>query len=422
MGITVNRPVVDMGVLRGHSRTILRGTAAFLLASIVNTSSLFLISLAIARSLGSDGLGAYTVAITCIVVGTLIADMGIDSYIVRAFAPGITPPMMDFQTVFSAKLVLATAVAIAALAALSFGHWGSGSALAIASALVIPRAAAASLESYFKATQQRGVVLISTIVFALITSSVIVIGLDRGFDVTLTLATLLVCESLKASTLLLVFSRTTMASRLFIASAFTGIRRLLPATVPFALIGIISYVTSRADVLLLAGFKGPHEAGVYSAADRFMMTGNLIAFALYGSSLPVFASIADPTQRKLVIRRSLRVGASASFIAGSCLFLSAPFLIQVTFRFQESISLLQILAISFPGIIMNTLIGTALFALHEERRLVLILGSLCAVNLASNLLFIPRFGATASATISVLTEYAFTISYAILYVRRTALS
>jgi O-antigen/teichoic acid export membrane protein len=195
---------------------------------------------------------------------------------------------------------------------------------------------------------------------------------------------------------------------------------LLRTILPFAFIGAVAYVTSRIDVFLLGVLRGAQEAGIYAAADRFLISGNLLAYALYSASFPVISSIADAGQRRQVVARTLRNGALVSSAGALLLFLAAPVLIGLTYRFAESVTLLRILALSFPAVIVNTIVGSALFALHRERQIALVLGSACVANIAANFFCIPVYGALSSAVISVLTEYGFSGIYLFLYHHKTS--
>jgi O-antigen/teichoic acid export membrane protein len=170
-------------------------------------------------------------------------------------------------------------------------------------------------------------------------------------------------------------------------------------------------------VVLLGALRGSQEAGVYAAADRFLISGNLLAFALYGAAFPAFSAMTDLVHRHRVVIQTIRTGILLSAGGAAVLFIFAPELISLTYRFTESVALLRILSLSVPGVIVNSILGSALFALHRERLIATVLGVTCAANIVLNCVSIPLFGATGSAVISVLTEYGFMGVYGVVFVQ-----
>jgi O-antigen/teichoic acid export membrane protein len=198
------------------------------------------------------------------------------------------------------------------------------------------------------------------------------------------------------------------------------IKQTLLQSTPFALMALLSTATDRADLFLLAGMLGTAQAGVYAAADRFLMIGNLVEFALFASLFPILSSLTSRAQIIELTLRTSKVMISIAVVGAVILFAGAPLLIRFTFRFPESIPLLRILSLALPGMVANSLFRVALFSLRQERSVAAIFVLTCLGNIFLNLIFIPRFGTAASASVAVLTVYAVTLMYGVLYMRSVA--
>jgi O-antigen/teichoic acid export membrane protein len=412
MDLSVNRTDDVHSSAHRKVSEISRSTAVYLLTSVLNTLASFCISLFIAHVLGKEGLGIYTVALTGTMIGTLIADLGIDSYVLRAFARDEA----DLGQLLRLKLLSASVVACLTLAAMTVAFHRTTLPFVAAALLVVPRALTGLFEGYLKAIQRRTALATVSSAVSLVAVAIAYGGLAGGLDLGWTMICLLGVETMKAFLLFLLVRPSRVGAGIDGLPVATLLRSLLP----FAFIGTVAYVTSRIDVFLLGVLRGAQEAGIYAAADRFLISGNLLAYALYGASFPVISSITDACQRRHVVARTLRNGAVVSSGGAILLFLAAPSLIGLTYQFAESVTLLRVLALSFPAVIVNTIVGSALFALHRERQIAIVLGSACVANIAANVFCIPQYGATGSAAISVLTEYAFSGIYLFLYHRGTA--
>jgi PST family polysaccharide transporter len=74
--------------------------------------------------------------------------------------------------------------------------------------------------------------------------------------------------------------------------------------------------------------------------------------------------------------------------------------------FAHAGTLLRILAVSTPALFLNFALTFFLFARGSERAYLLIVGAMVVLNVALNLVFVPRFGAAGSAWATLATEAA----------------
>jgi O-antigen/teichoic acid export membrane protein len=157
---------------------------------------------------------------------------------------------------------------------------------------------------------------------------------------------------------------------------------------------------------------------LFSAADRFLRIGVLADSSLLASSLPILSSITDPSQHTHITRQTLVVLCVLSILCAIALYITAPVVVSLTFRFDESVPLLRILSVSLPAVLAHSVLRTSLFARRQERAVALLFGLACTVNIVLNIATIPQFGATGAAVVSAITEYMILGMYGVLYMRK----
>jgi O-antigen/teichoic acid export membrane protein len=169
---------------------------------------------------------------------------------------------------------------------------------------------------------------------------------------------------------------------------------------------IIIYL--QIDSVLLLQISGPHEAGIYAAADQFLNPLILLPAAVMSSIFPVISAVyaEDPARvRRLVqVAADLMAIISLPILAGA-IALSDPIVRAIYGEgFGASASLLPILMIAFVSICYGNLAGSLAPVLGLQWRLALYSAAGMAVNVLLNLLLIPHYGAHGSAWATVITE------------------
>ncbi len=397
---------------------IAAGSGRYFLSGLAGSASTFLIALMVARFLGRDGLGVFSTAFMMVMIGVLLSDLGMNSFIVREFAKAGERASPGVGSLLRSRLVVAIAVSAVLVAGSSLflpvGRFGV--VIASSAILIVSRSASGVFESYIKSRLRSGLHLAIAVCTGLLQCVLVAIVLLAGRGVGAVLCALSGVEVARSAFLFAVLHEEIGEKREH-GTLRQGLGPVLVQSLPFAIMAVLSLISDRADIFLLAAFRGAAEAGVYSAADRFLMVGNLVDFALFSYALPLFSSITDRGEIDRLTRRMLAGLMSLAIVGGVVLYVAAPALLRLTFRFSESALPLGVLAFSLPALFANSLARSALCAARLEKTIARIFGVACVLNLALNILIIPRFGAGGTAVVAVVTEYFVTGMYAILYFR-----
>ncbi|MDQ1684891.1 MAG: hypothetical protein QOC82_1628 [Frankiaceae bacterium] len=166
----------------------------------------------------------------------------------------------------------------------------------------------------------------------------------------------------------------------------------------------------RLDAVLLGVFKGNAAVGAYAVAYRLFETTLFLTFSVQGATFPVMAAAEDPSVVGREVSRGIALAGSVYAMFFAVCLCDAPGVIRLLFGPEYthvSAGALRWLAAA-PLCYLAAALATS--ALQAVRRRLLILASslvALAVNVALNLVLIPRMSGTGAAL-------ATTVSYAVL--------
>ena len=398
---------------------IAKGSGAYLLSALSGSGATFVMALFISWYLGKDGLGILSTALTFVMLGTLLSDLGINSFIVREFAAGFTRPVVSPGTLLAFRILVSSVVAALMVLTVTLltPVGGFAGALNASALLIVLKSANGIFENYLKARSKSSTFLMIGIASNLLQAFLVYWVLASGSGVSDALTALAGAELAKGVALAWVTRGALIDGGYRDGILPRKMKPVLVQSLPFAVMAVFSLLSDRADIFLLLAYRGTAAAGLYSAADRFLMIGNMVDFSLLASALPVFSSLASTGALHDLTRRTMIVLAAMSLFGSALLWVAAPWLVGITFRFPESVPLLRIMALALPAMTANSILRISLFAAHQERPVAAVFAVACIFNLGMNALFIPRYGVAATCVIAVLTEYGVTAMSAILYSR-----
>ena len=173
---------------------------------------------------------------------------------------------------------------------------------------------------------------------------------------------------------------------------------------------VVMMALFRLDAVLLGVFKGNAAVGAYAVAYRLFETTLFLTFSVQGATFPVMAATDDPATVAREATRGLAVAGSVYAMFFAACLCDAPGVIRLLFGPQYSHVSAGALRWLSAAPLCYLAGALAMSALQAVRRRGLILaGSVVAlaVNVALNLIFIPRMSGTGAAL-------ATTVSYAVL--------
>ncbi|HBN08271.1 MAG TPA: hypothetical protein DD435_06395, partial [Cyanobacteria bacterium UBA8530] len=169
--------------------------------------------------------------------------------------------------------------------------------------------------------------------------------------------------------------------------------RILKQAIPFGLDLLFSTIYVSVDVLLLAHWSGPSEAGYYRAASMLIVPFTILAVSLNNAFLPSMSVNArsNPAELRRVCSLSARLVLLAAFPI--CLFTSLfaesiIFLLYGT-SYAPAVLLLRFLSLVIPLRFLNNSLSTSLLACDRQNDQMKCEGLAAGFNILCNALTIP---------------------------------
>lgn len=217
----------------------------------------------------------------------------------------------------------------------------------------------------------------------------------------------------------------------------TGFRRLrfnrlftlaiLKKSAPFALLVLLMASYNRIDPLLLQKLSpqglGDYNAGIYASAFRLLDALTMIAYLVSVALLPIYSKLTKPGGSSAELASTTRMVTSLMLvfsITAAVTFSQMDTVLMdllYTEHITESASVFRILIFGIIPISMTYIFGTLLTAGGRLRQLNILAATTLVINIAVNLVAIPRWGAVGSAWASVVAQSFIAITQTIIALR-----
>ena len=181
-------------------------------------------------------------------------------------------------------------------------------------------------------------------------------------------------------------------------------REALPLGVAAVAVALYFHI----DTIMLRPLRGPEEVAVYAVAYRMMTVGLMVPALFMQVVFPVLTRCHEVSADLLrtVLRQCTFYMALIGGVAAAVLLALAPELLSLAFgdAYRVAAPSLRILALAMAAIFLCYPHSMALIAAGQAARFTRITLLAALLNLALNLLLIPRFGAEGAAGTTLATE------------------
>lgn len=186
-------------------------------------------------------------------------------------------------------------------------------------------------------------------------------------------------------------------------------RRIFAGSIWLFVLSIAGLVHFAADTVML-GYLQPYEqVARYQAAAKLLEASQFVVRPLTLILLPVCAAYAARQQwddlRRLMHKMFAGMAVLGTAAWGFVALLALPIIRMVySATYDESAEVLRVLYLSVPGLYIATVAMLLASATMREKRAVLIMATGVALNVALNLVAIPRYGALGAAWVTVVSQ------------------
>ncbi len=392
----------------------LRNNTAILAVNNVGGAGLaFVISVAIGRGLGAQGLGQYSFIMAWIAPLIALADFGMGTLITRDVAQNQDHALPLLRTATRAMLIIA--------ALLMIGTWLLApvfqrsppvmAGLSILAFLIILDPWYGLYTALFRTFQRMWPILLVNVGGLALQLPLIVLAIGSGMGLVglaVVVVGINVLQLFATWALWRVTSRSVPLSRKIGVVNSPSVYDVLRRAWPFALAAVIYMLQTQLNVLLLEHLSGDVAVGVYSAASPFLEAGKLIPTALFGALFPALSSLAvEPVAMRRTFVKAAWLLALFAVVYGVSMTLLGSTVLRLTYdpggtQFAGAATVLTILSWSLIPTLLKGVTTLYLYGLKREHFVNIVLCGALIVQVVLGWMLIRRWGASGAAlTVSI---------------------
>ena len=375
---------------------------------------------AITRYLGPSAFGDYTTATVYLLIPIAFADIGLTAVVVREISTTPERATTILRASYSLRLMISAVVLAATLAtslALPFDARTRTGILIMAGGAFFSLVNLSVLPVLQVQLRMQWAVLANVVGrLATLGATLCVLAFGLGFK------GVAAANTIGLGVVLLVdMYAVRSAYSLRPSIDVTYWRRFVKGAIVLGVGLAMSQVYFRVDTVLIALLRPAHEVGLYGAAYKFVELAQGLALTVFISMFPTLTAFAARGDTRLAsfAQKGFDVMLAASLPLTLLLVFAAHPVLDATAgdRYGAAAGALQILAFYPLLAFANGLLWRILIATRMERVLLAVAASILALNVALNLVFIPRYGYRAAAVTSIASE-ACSLAIGVVAVRR----
>lgn len=387
--------------------SLAKNTAFLTIASILQKAVAFLYFTAIARTIGVTNTGAYFLALALVTTIGTIADVGVNSVLIRDSARSPEHTKLLLRRVLGIKLIAAPLAILLAIFLPVLLGYDAESVFLVRLAIIVMLADTISLTMYgaLRGAQNLRYEALGIFIGQSITT---IIGITVLFFVQASLPMLIV--ALFAGSLWNACYSAFQIGKRFgwdaLLPLMNGIRPIFLAAVPFFLAAVFVKLYSSFDSYTLQAVIGMSAVGIYSVANKLTYAFQFLPLAFVGALYPKMSSLVDRPDdlKKVFLDAQWYLALLVAPIAFG-LFALAPEIINLMYgaEYQASVLPLSILIFVLIPIFFDYPVGSLLNACGRQKIKTIIMGITMVVNIIANLICIPRFGVVGASIAGCIT-------------------
>jgi O-antigen/teichoic acid export membrane protein len=381
---------------------------ALQLAGRAVTMALSVVTVAlVARTLDPDGFGVWTASLAFVGLFATVADLGLTYAATQRMAahPAQEHEWLGALAGLRLMCFVTTALICAACVPLFLGHGHGRQVVALILVTNVLGAGVQGLLAVFQSRLRAGIGLAFSVLQGVLWLTAVVVLASTDASV---VAFAAVYAGIVAFIAVLQLATTRRLAHIAWRSGRARWRPLMRAALPLGVANALIIVYYQVDAVMLLRMAGPHEAGIYGAAYRFLDPLITLPAILMASLFPVLsaAMVTDRDRARRLVQEGADWMAIVSLPVLAVAVTLSPQIVGVVYGsgFARSAGVVPILMIALVSISFGSLAGFLAPLLGLQWRLALYSAIGVVANVGLNLVLIPRYGAYGSAWATVSTE------------------
>ncbi|HAZ16837.1 MAG TPA: hypothetical protein DCY49_02970 [Candidatus Jacksonbacteria bacterium] len=386
------------------NKSLAHNTAIFTLALGVQKVFSFLFFWYLSSKLGPHGLGQYAFALSFTTLFAVFMDIGMSTVLTREIAKD----RQNAQRILGAALSVKIISAIAVLAVMAVIVLNSDydpvvrSLIALASLVMISDSLQLLFSSFFRGMHTLLYESMSVLLFQIVEIGVGVVALELTGDVRWAIGSVAIASaSVLAYFIILAYMRfRCVIVPIWDKRALMALLRLLPS---FAMATIIVRVYNTADVIILEHVMGTEGVGVYSVPAKIITAfQGLFAGSFAAALYPLLSSTYHVNKDAIgpLLVKAFHYMSAVALPMGIGLSVTSGLIIRTIWPEYHGAEVpLILMSLSVPFIFLSFPTGSLLNASNRQKVATIHRLIATVLNIALNIVFIPRYGAYAAAAV-----------------------
>jgi len=371
----------------------------------------------LARVLSPDGFGVIGFATAFVSYFVLIVNYGFETYGIREIAKSPINRHKLVDSILTIRIITSIGVFIVLLICTIVLKKDFITKIAILLSGINLFATAFSLNWYFHGIQKMGYSSVSQILASIFSLILVFLLVKDKADVLLSIA--ITGLSAIVNSLMLIISYNKSFGRFSFQLDKNFIKKIIPDSTPLALSSIMIAIYYNFDMIMLGFMKSDYEVGIYNAAVKIFLIGNVSYILIMKSFFPTFAEIGFSFTNKFYrnFRKYFFSMISVGVFTTIILYLLSSQLIHILFgrMYDSSVYPLKILAMNSALVCINIIFGNPLLAWGKQNIYLIIVGIGATTNILMNLILIQHFSYLGAALATLISETAVFLGLVIVY-------
>lgn len=389
-------------------RAILKQSSWLFMAQAVARIISFFYIIFLARSLGVDDFGLYTVALAYFSIISAFADFGFNRFLIREVAKDkAAAPDLICNIVILRLAITSIFFAIFSLILYLFDPDKMRVSLTLLATLaILPQSVALTLDGVFIAIQKLKISGLTILFTGFSTAFLGFFLVSAGFGAFGGVNALLLGQMIYVGILIIVLRKNKILKLTHVNKE--TIKKVILGSLPYGMLGVLGLLYFRIDTILLSYLRGSFETGIYSAGYKFLEAVTFIPAGFSAALFPVLSRlhIHDKDSIAKLYFKSLKVMLGFGIVTLLAFILILPTVIRVFLpNYISSISVVLILSLSIPFMFAHVPAVSVLFSTEKYLKKILTLSVITLLfNIVLNLILIPQYGFIGAAWVTLASE------------------
>ncbi len=378
------------------------------IAELISRSVSLITFAYLARILSPKGFGIIAFASAFVFYFSLLVNFGLDTYGTREIAIGSYLQSKFVNTIITLRLLFAVLLfVVLTITAILFSQ-----SLVTKVALIISGinlfSTAISIDWYFQGIQKMKSVAARQIGVSIL-NFVLILGFVRNQNDVL-IAVLITGVSLFINSGLLLKYYSNSFHKISLEYDAELIKKIIIESAPIALSSVMIAIYYNLDIVMLGYMKSDYEVGIYNAAVKLFLIGNILYGLILKSFFPAL-SVSNKNVKKLiddVFKKYFIAMLTTGIFISVIMYSLSGDIINLVYgeRYNPASNVLKILAMNSAVVCINMIFGNPLLAWGLQCKYFLIVGTGAIINIILNVTLIPKYSYIGAGVATLFSEAA----------------